>query len=142
LNDQQAAARGESQAKKVIESKLFGLVGNSFSLFDASNEYSREYIFDAEFPNTEDATKYGGQVGSTEGMTTPYNGDWQKVRTARESYEKFDAKDLRRNSFADFSLVLNGTELVEERDPQTVGNNYFVYKFRHPLNEADRGSTW
>lgn len=142
MNDPQAAALGESQAKKVIESNLFGLVDNYFSLFDASNEYSKEYIFDAEFSNTEDATRYGGQVGSTDGISTPYNLYWQKVRTAREFYEKFDPNDERRNSIADFSYVLRGTELVKERDPQTVGNNYFVYKFRHPLSEADRGSTW
>lgn len=142
LNDVEAARKAETQAKKVIDSGLFDLVENYFSLFDASNEYSKEYIFDAEFSNRDDATKYGGQVGSTDGISTPYSLYWQKVRTAKEFYEKFDENDKRRNSIADYSLILKGTELVEDRDPQSVGNNYFVYKFRHPLKEEDRGSTW
>lgn len=142
LKDPDAAKKAEIEAKKVIDSGLFGLVNNYFSLFDASNEYSAEYIFDVEFSNTADATKYGGQVATTDGISTPYSLYWQKVRTCKEFFEKFNPSDKRRNNIADFRYVLQGTNLVEDRDPAAIGDNYFVYKFRHPLNENDRGSTW
>lgn len=142
LNDPQAAALAASAAGRVISSGRFALVDDYFSLFDASNEYSSEYIFDVEFSNTEDATRYGGQVGTIEGVPTPYNLYWQKVRTTEEFYEKFDPADNRRNSISDFRYILSGGNLVQDRDPAAIGGNYYVYKFRHALNEADRGATW
>ncbi|WP_101690430.1 RagB/SusD family nutrient uptake outer membrane protein [Dysgonomonas massiliensis] len=142
LNDPNAASLAEQATSRVINSGLFNLVDNYFSLFDASNEYSSEYIFDVDFSNTEDATHYGGQVGTVDGISTPYDLYWQKVRTCQEFYEKFDSKDNRRNSIADFRYILQGDELVVDRTPSVLENNFFVYKFRHPLNEADRGSTW
>ena len=142
LNDNTAAAKSAAAAKRVIDSELFGLVDNYFSLFDASNEYSKEYIFDVEFSNTENATSYGGQVGTTEGVSTPYNLYWQKVRTCQEFYEKFNPNDNRRNAIANYRYILVNDELVQDSDPNAIGGNYFVYKFRHPLKEEDRGSTW
>lgn len=142
LNDPNSAALAEKAASDVINSGLFNLVDDYFSLFDASNEYSSEYIFDIDFSNTEDATHYGGQVGTVDGISTPYDLYWQKVRTCQEFYEKFDSKDNRRNSIADFRYILNGDKLVIDRTPSAIDGNYYVYKFRHPLDEADRGSTW
>lgn len=142
LNDATAAAKAEIAAKRVIDSNLFGLVDDYFSLFDASNEYSKEYIFDVEFSNTEDATKYGGQVGTTDGVSTPYSLYWQKVRTCKEFFEKFDPNDNRRNNIADFRYILVGNDMVQDKDPVAIGGNYYVYKFRHPLREEDRGATW
>lgn len=142
LNDPDAAALANQAALRVINSGLFGLVTDYFSLFDATNEYSSEYIFDIEFSNTEDATHYGGQVGTVDGISTPYDLYWQKVRTCKEFYERFDPKDNRRNAIADFRYILVGDNLVEDRTPAVLDNNFFVYKFRHSLDEADRGSTW
>ena len=142
LNDNTAAEKASLAAKRVIDSELFGLVDNYFSLFDASNEYSKEYIFDVEFSNTENATKYGGQVGTTDGISTPYNLYWQKVRTCQELFEKFNVSDKRRDAIANYRYILVNDELVKDSDPVAIGGNYFVYKFRHPLREEDRGSTW
>lgn len=142
LNDNEAAQKAALAAKRVIESGRFGLVSNYFSLFDASNEYSEEYIFDVEFSNTENATLYGGQVGTTDGISTPYDLYWQKVRTCEEFYEKFNPNDDRRNNIARYRYILQGNELVKDSSPAAIGSNYYVYKFRHPLREEDRGATW
>lgn len=142
LNDNTAAEKAATAAKKVIDSGLFGLTDNYFSLFDASNEYSKEYIFDVEFSNTENATLYGGQVATTDGISTPYNLYWQKVRTCQEFYEKFNPDDKRRDAIATFRYILVNDELVKDSDPVAIGGNYYVYKFRHPLREEDRGTTW
>lgn len=142
LNDPSAAKLAAESAHAVIESGRFGLVEAYFSLFDGTNEYSAEYIFDAEFSNTEDATHYGGQVGTTDGVPNPYDLYWVQVVTCKEFYEKFDANDLRRNAIADYRYIDVNGEPVIDRTPEAVGENYYVYKFRHPLKKADRGDTW
>lgn len=140
LNDNTAAEKAALAAKRVIDSGLFGLVADYFSLFDASNEYSREYIFDVEFSNAQSATTGGGQVGTTDGVETPYGLHWAQVRTCQEFYEKFDPTDNRRNNVALFRYILVGGELVA--DYEGVEGHYYAYKFRHPLREEDRGITW
>ena len=49
LEDSEAAALAEVELNEVIQSGRFELVKDYFSLFDASNEYSSEYLFDVEF---------------------------------------------------------------------------------------------
>ena len=63
LEDSEAAALAEVELNEVIQSGRFELVKDYFSLFDASNEYSSEYLFDVEFANN-GTTTYGGQVGT------------------------------------------------------------------------------
>lgn len=142
LKDGAAAELAAQSAYTVIKSGQFELVKNYFSLFDGTNEYSSEYIFDADFSNKEDATHYGGQLGTTDGVPNPYDLYWVQVVSCKEFYEKFNEKDQRREAIADYRYVDVDGEPVIDRNPEAIGDNYYVYKFRHPLKKADRGDTW
>lgn len=143
LKDPNAASLAEEAAFRVINSKRFSLIKDYFSLFDASNEYSSEYIFDIEFSNTQDATHYGGQVGTTEGVYTPWALYWTQIVSCQEFYEKFNAKDLRRDAIATYQYI-EGADGEPEKDytSESTGEVYFAYKFRHALKQEDRGDTW
>lgn len=142
LKDPNAAALAEKAAYRVIKSGKFSLVKDYFSLFDASNEYSSEYIFDIDFSD-QPTGNYGGQVGTTEGVDNPWDLYWREILCCQEFYEKFNEKDLRRDAIATFRWENdeNG-QPVKVDNLESSGNTYYVYKFRHPIKAEDRGSNW
>lgn len=149
LRDAAAAAKAKKCFEHIIGSDQFALIpaktqDEYFSLFDASNEHSSEYIWDVEFSRADGTNRFGGQVGTTDGIPTPVNLYWSQIRSAREFYETFNENDNRRNAIARFRYVYadDGVTLVKDYAAQAVANRYSAYKFRHPLNEADRGNGW
>lgn len=144
LKDKSAASLAAEKCKEVINSKKFSLVKDYFSQFDGKHEHNSEYIFDIEFDNTHSNSLYGGQVGTIDGLPHVDQVYWTQVRTFPEMYEKFDSKDLRRGSVnKEGHVIINKdtgkAEIVYDKDYE---GNYWVYKFRHPLDKADRGSSW
>lgn len=149
LNDSSAAVKAEKYFAEVINSGKFTIYGaksedDYFSLFDASNEHSSEHIWDVEFSNSDGTTRFGGQVGTIDGVRTPNNLYWSQVLCSQEFYETFHADDNRKNSVARFRFIFgdDGKTLVKNEDESIIGNTYYAYKFRHPLSEEERGSTW
>lgn len=140
LEDPEAAALAEEQLREVIDSGRFALVDDYFSLFDATNEYSSEYLFDVEFANN-GTTAYGGQVGTTDGVQTPNNLYWTAVWSTQEFYESFDPADLRRDNIARFKYVYDADNNLVKED-LSAEPVYYAYKFRHALTEEGRGSGW
>ncbi|OUN77809.1 RagB/SusD family nutrient uptake outer membrane protein [Alistipes sp. An54] len=140
LQDPNAAALAETELLEVIKSGRFALVTDYFSLFDASNEYSSEYLFDVEFANN-GTTTYGGQVGTTDGVQTPNNLYWTAVWSTQEFYETFDPKDLRRDNIARFKYVYDDNQNLVKED-LSAEPIYYAYKFRHALTEEGRGAGW
>lgn len=144
LEDKSAAELAAKACKEVIASGKYALVKDYFSQFDGKHEHNSEYIFDVEFDNTASNSLYGGQVGTVDGVPHEQNAYWAQVRTFKEMYDKFDPADLRRGA------VNNGGHVVvnkEGKAEMVMGDkdyegNYWVYKFRHPLDKADRGETW
>ena len=145
LRDPSAASLAAAACRTVIQSGRFRLVEDYFSQFDGLHEHNSEYIFDVEFDNSHSNSLYGGQVGTTDGMPHPDEIYWTQVRAFPEMYRKFEENDLRRGA------VDYGGHV--EQNPQTgkmeiiygdenYKNDYWVYKFRHPLERADRGSSW
>ena len=140
LKDPNAAALAEAELNDVIQSRRFSLVTNYFSLFDASNEYSPEYLFDVEFANN-GTTAYGGQVGTIEGVGTPNNLYWTSVWSTQEFYETFDPADRRRDNIARFRYVYDEDQNLVKED-LSAEPIYYAYKFRHALTEEGRGPGW
>ncbi len=140
LEDPEAAALAETELLDVISSGRFALVTDYFSLFDASNEYSSEYLFDVEFANN-GTTTYGGQVGTTDGVQTPNNLYWTAVWSTQEFYETFDPEDLRRDNIARFKFVYDDNQNLVKED-LSAEPVYYAYKFRHALTEEGRGPGW
>jgi len=114
LEDSEAAALAEVELNEVIQSGRFELVKDYFSLFDASNEYSSEYLFDVEFANN-GTTTYGGQVGTIDGVQTPNNLYWSAVWSTQEFYETYDPADLRRDSNGDIYQDMDGNIFVDNK---------------------------
>lgn len=149
LEDATAASLAEAELKEVIDSDRFALVDDFFSQFDGKHEHGPEYIWDIEFTN-DGTTKYGGQVGTMEGM--PTDGDnlyWVQLRTSREFYETFDPNDKRRDCVARFVFIHNDEGLLEpkyydssEHPDDGTDYYYFAYKFRHGLTKEERGAGW
>jgi len=144
LNNTQAAALAKDKLNEVIQSGRYELVTDFFSQFDGKHEYNSEYIWDIEFANNGN-TKYGGQVGTTEGVPNPASLYWVRFASCKEFYETFDPNDLRRNCIARFQYKYDAQQnLIEvpyEGDPET-DYFYFAYKFRHALTAEGRGSGW
>ena len=115
LEDSEAAALAEVELNEVIQSGRFELVKDYFSLFDASNEYSSEYLFDVEFANN-GTTTYGGQVGTIDGVQTPNNLYWSAVWSTQEFYETYDPADLRRDNIARFKYVYDDNQNLVKED--------------------------
>lgn len=140
LEDSEAAALAEVELNEVIQSGRFELVKDYFSLFDASNEYSSEYLFDVEFANN-GTTTYGGQVGTIDGVQTPNNLYWSAVWSTQEFYETYDPADLRRDNIARFKYVYDDNQNLVKEDLSSEPI-YYAYKFRHALTEEGRGPGW
>ena len=145
LEDKSAAALAAKACKEVIESGKYALVTDYFSQFDGKHEHNSEYIFDVEFDNTASNSLYGGQVGTVDGIPHEQNAYWAQVRTYKEMYDKFDPADLRREAVnagghIAVSKASGKAELV--MGDENYKDNYWVYKFRHPLDKSDRGETW
>lgn len=150
LKDPDAAAKSEAVLREVIESGRFDLVTDYFAQFDGRHEYGKEYIWDIEFC-MDGTTTYGGQLGTTEGVENPASLYWTMIRTFPSFYDSFDSKDLRRNNVARFRFKYDDAgNLVEEnykdvfKTDEEKARDYFywAYKFRHPLDPADRGTGW
>ena len=144
LMDKSAAALAAKACRDVISSGKFSLVEDYFSQFDGKHEHNSEYIFDVEFDNTHSNSLYGGQVGTTDGIPHEEQIYWTQVRAFPEMYKKFEEGDLRRGAVNKGGhAVLNNTtgkmEIVYDEDYE---GEYWVYKFRHPLDKADRGNSW
>ena len=144
LRDNSAAALSAQACRDVIQNGGFSLVEDYFSQFDGNHEHNSEYIFDVEFDNSHSNSLYGGQVGTTDGIPHTDQIYWTQVRTFPEMYRKFEENDLRRGSVnAGGHAILNPDtgkmEIVYDDDYE---GNYWVYKFRHPLDKADRGNSW
>lgn len=149
LKEKSAASKSAHLFKEIIQSGKYSLIkakseDQYFSLFDASNEHNSEYIWDIEFSNADGTNRFGGQVGTTEGVVTPVNLYWSKLRSNQEFYETFEENDIRRNSIARFRYIYaeDGKTLIRDYAAQAVANRYSAYKFRHPLKEEDRGAGW
>lgn len=149
LEDPAAAGLAETELKQVIDSGQYALVDDFFAQFDGKHEHGTEYVWDIEFTN-DGTTKYGGQVGTMEGMST--DGDnlyWVQLRTSREFYETFNPNDKRKDCVARYILVHDDAGMLvpeyydpSEHDEGSVDYYYFVYKFRHGLTKEDRGAGW
>lgn len=139
-----AAALAAQACRDVINSGRFSLVKDYFSQFDGKHEHNSEYIFDVEFDNTHSNSLYGGQVGTTDGIPHEDQIYWTQVRAFPEMYNKFEDNDLRKGAVnagghAVLNPQTNKMEIVYDSDYE---GNYWVYKFRHPLDKADRGNSW
>lgn len=146
LQDKSAATLAAEACKKVIDSGKFSLVKDYFSQFDGLHEHNSEYIFDVEFDNTASSSLYGGQVGTTDGIPHTDNVYWCQVRSFPEMYNKFDEKDLRRGSVnkgghVEYNKTTGHAEILYE-EGDDYSSQYWVYKFRHPLDKSDRGASW
>ncbi len=144
LKDATAAAKAVEACKTVIDSGKYALVEDYFSQFDGKHEHNSEYIFDVEFDNTVSNSLYGGQVGTIDGVPHEQNAYWAQVRTYKEMYDKFDENDLRRgavNNGGHIAVNKSGKAEMVMGDPDYEGN-YWVYKFRHPIDKSERGDSW
>lgn len=144
LKDATAAAKAAQACKTVIESGKYALVEDYFSQFDGKHEHNSEYIFDVEFDNTVSNSLYGGQVGTVDGVPHEQNAYWAQVRTYKEMYDKFESTDLRRdavNAGGHIAVGASGKAEMIMGDPDYEGN-YWIYKFRHPIDKSDRGTSW
>lgn len=144
LKDATAAKKAAEACKTVIQNGGYELVKDYFSQFDGKHEHNSEYIFDVEFDNTVSNSLYGGQVGTVDGVPHEQNAYWAQVRTYKEMYDKFDPADLRRdavNNGGHIAVGESGKAEMVMGDPEYAGN-YWIYKFRHPVDKSDRGSSW
>lgn len=144
LKDKAAAAKAAEACKTVIDSGQYELVTDYFSQFDGKHEHNSEYIFDVEFDNTASNSLYGGQVGTIDGVPHEQNAYWAQVRTYKEMYDKFDPNDLRREAVnAGGHIAVNKSGKAEMvMGDEDYKDNYWVYKFRHPIDKSERGDTW
>ena len=148
LKDPQAAAKAVEACKTVISSGRFALVNDYFSQFDGMHEHNSEYIFDVEFDNTVSNNRYGGQVGTNEGLPNTEKLYTTQIRAFPDMYERWDDKDLRKGSInkEGYIVTQNGVGKIIYNDPVTgevtYERNYFIYKFRHSLDKSVRGSNW
>lgn len=140
LQDSEAATLAVTELNDVISSGRFSLVENYYSLFDASNEHSSEYIFDIEFHNNGTNT-CGGQVGTTDGVQNPASLYTSAIISTQEFYETFNPNDKRRNSIVQFMFEYDENKNLVKKD-LSHEPVYYAYKFRHGLTPEDRGSTW
>ena len=145
LEDKSAAALAAQACKEVIASGKYALVKDYFSQFDGKHEHNSEYIFDVEFDNTASNSLYGGQVGTVDGVPHEQSAYWAQVRTFKEMYDKFDPADLRReavNAGGHIAVSKETGKAEMVMGDENYKDNYWVYKFRHPLDKSDRGETW
>lgn len=145
LEDNSKAALAKEMFAQVINGGRHALVTDWLGLFDGKHEHGPEYIWDIEFVNL-GSTGYGGQVGTMDGISTPFSGYWSRCQTSREFYESFDPEDQRREAIARYSYVEDeNKELVKEyyEDYDTeFDSHFYAYKFRHGLTQAERGAGW
>ena len=148
LNDVSAAAKAAEACRTVINSGRFALVTDFFSQFDGMHEHNSEYIFDVEFDNTVSNNRYGGQVGTNEGLPNTEKLYTTQVRTFPDMYERWDDGDLRKTSINKEGYIVSkdGVGTIIYKDPETgvvtYERSYFIYKFRHSLDRSVRGSNW
>ncbi len=145
LEDKSAAALAAQACKEVIASGKYALVKDYFSQFDGKHEHNSEYIFDVEFDNTASNSLYGGQVGTVDGVPHEQSAYWAQVRTFKEMYDKFDPADLRReavNAGGHIAVSKETGKAEMVMGDENYKDNYWVYKFRHPLDKSERGETW
>lgn len=148
LKDVSAAAKAAEACRTVINSGRFSLVSDYFSQFDGMHEHNSEYIFDVEFDNTVSNNRYGGQVGTNEGLPNTEKLYTTQVRTFPDMYQRWDDNDLRKTSInkEGYIVTKNGVGTIIYQDPETGAvtyeRSYFIYKFRHSLDRSIRGSNW
>lgn len=148
LKDVSAAAKAAEACRTVINSGRFSLVSDYFSQFDGMHEHNSEYIFDVEFDNTVSNNRYGGQVGTNEGLPNTEKLYTTQVRTFPDMYQRWDDNDLRKTSInkEGYIVTKNGVGTIIYQDPETGAvtyeRSYFIYKFRHSLDRSVRGSNW
>ncbi len=148
LKDDSAAAKAAEACRTVINSGRFSLVSDYFSQFDGMHEHNSEYIFDVEFDNTVSNNRYGGQVGTNEGLPNTEKLYTTQVRTFPDMYQRWDDNDLRKTSINKEGYIVsnNGVGTIIYQDPETGAvtyeRSYFIYKFRHSLDRSVRGSNW
>ena len=148
LKDASAAAKAAEACRTVINSGRFSLVSDYFSQFDGMHEHNSEYIFDVEFDNTVSNNRYGGQVGTNEGLPNTEKLYTTQVRTFPDMYQRWDDNDLRKTSINKEGYIVSkdGIGTIIYQDPETGAvtyeRSYFIYKFRHSLDRSVRGSNW
>lgn len=148
LEDHEAAAKAVEACRKVINSGRFSLVTDYFSQFDGTNEHNSEYIFDVEFDNTVSNNRYGGQVGTNEGLPNTEKLYTTQIRAFPDMYDRWDDNDLRKTSInkEGYIVTKDGVGTIIYKDPTTGAvtyeRSYFIYKFRHSLDRSVRGSNW
>lgn len=148
LEDHEAAAKAAEACRKVINSSRFSLVTDYFSQFDGMHEHNSEYIFDVEFDNTISNNRYGGQVGTNEGLPNTEKLYTTQIRTFPDMYDRWDDNDLRKTSInkEGYIVTKDGMGTIIYKDPTTGAvtyeRSYFIYKFRHSLDRSVRGSNW
>lgn len=148
LKDVSAAAKAAEACRKVINSGRFALVTDFFSQFDGMHEHNSEYIFDVEFDNTVSNNRYGGQVGTNEGLPNTEKLYTTQVRTFPDMYDRWDDGDIRKTSINKEGYIVSkdGIGTIIYKDPETgvvtYERSYFIYKFRHSLDRSVRGSNW
>lgn len=149
LEDPEAAAKAVEACRKVIASGRFSLVSDYFSQFDGMHEHNSEYIFDVEFDNTVSNNRYGGQVGTNEGLPNTEKLYTTQIRAFPDMYDRWDDNDLRKASINKEGYIVTGTDgkgTIIYQDPTTGAvtyeRSYFIYKFRHSLDRSVRGSNW
>lgn len=142
VNDKEAASKAADACREVIGSGRFALVKDYFSQFDGLHEHNSEYLFDVEFDNTANKSKYGGQVGTTDGVPHENAVYWSQVRATPTMLNKFEENDNRRNAVCRGGHIVNqgGNEvLIYDEEYESVD---FIYKFRHQLGAHNRGTGW
>ncbi len=148
LEDHAAAAKAAEACRKVINSGRFYLVTDYFSQFDGMHEHNSEYIFDVEFDNTVSNNRYGGQVGTNEGLPNTEKLYTTQIRAFPDMYDRWDDNDLRKTSInkEGYIVTKDGVGTIIYKDPTTGAvtyeRSYFIYKFRHSLDRSVRGSNW
>lgn len=148
LEDHEAAAKAAEACRKVINSSRFSLVTDYFSQFDGMHEHNSEYIFDVEFDNTVSNNRYGGQVGTNEGLPNTEKLYTTQIRAFPDMYDRWDDNDLRKTSInkEGYIVTKDGVGNIIYKDPTTGAvtyeRSYFIYKFRHSLDRSVRGSNW
>ncbi len=148
LNDNKAASKAAEACRTVINSGRFSLVNDYFSQFDGMHEHNSEYIFDVEFDNTVSNNRYGGQVGTNEGLPNTEKLYTTQIRTFSDMYDRWDDLDIRKTSINKEGYIVSkdGVGTIIYKDPVsgevTYERSYFIYKFRHSLDRSIRGSNW
>lgn len=148
LEDHEAAAKAVEACRKVINSGRFSLVTDYFSQFDGMHEHNSEYIFDVEFDNTVSNNRFGGQVGTNEGLPNTEKLYTTQIRAFPDMYDRWDDNDLRKTSInkEGYIVTKDGVGTIIYKDPTTGAvtyeRSYFIYKFRHSLDRSVRGSNW